>query len=53
MFSVSDSVSLRFAVSCSYGCWIYNGFSEAKAIHGAVGRFSAVAQFLRLVHIHA
>ena len=32
---------------------IYNGFSEAMAIHGAVRRFYAVAQFLRLVHIQA
>ena len=44
---------VRFAVFCCYGRWIYNGFPEAMAIHRAVGRFSVVSQFLRLVHIHA
>ena len=32
---------------------IHNGFSEAMAIPGAVRRFYAVAQFLRLIHIQA
>ena len=35
---------IRFAVFCGYGCLIYNGFSEAMAIYGAVGWFAAVAQ---------
>ena len=43
MFSES---LLRFVVFCSYGRLIYNGFPEATAILGAVGGFSAVAEFL-------